>query len=113
MPKDPTRPTHGEVEGSAADEIFGVALQRLAANLRARRLAAGLSQEAIAERTGHAVRHVQRVEAGRVNASVRLLAELAAAVGCDIAALLREPDGVERNAPNEKAPRRAPGSRRR
>lgn len=70
------------------EDLFSDAVGRVAANLRRLRGVAGLSQEAVAERTGHAVRHVQRVEAGHVNPSLRLLMLLAAAVEADVADLL-------------------------
>jgi len=93
------------------DELFGQAAARVADNLRRLRSDADLSQEAVAERTGHAVRHIQRVEAGDVNPSLRLLVLLAASVGADPAELLAPIEGSHR-ARSGTAKRRTSSRRR-
>ena len=52
----------------------------LARRVRSLRKQNGLTQEQLAERTGLAVRHVQKIEACEVNATLMTLAVLAAAL---------------------------------
>lgn len=53
--------------------------------LSARRQAAGLSQVELAEKTGLALRTVQRIDQGRMsNPPVRYLSNLALALGCEL-----------------------------
>lgn len=65
------------------------ALQAIGANLRKRRVSAGLSQERLAEKADLEVRTVQDVEAARTNLSVATLIALADAVGAVPEALFR------------------------
>jgi transcriptional regulator with XRE-family HTH domain len=77
-------------------------------NLRRYRLAAGLSQEAVAERMGVDRAHVSSMERGQQNVTILTVWQVAQAVKCRSAELLDE-DGAENgNMPDplEKAPRR-------
>ncbi len=67
--------------------------RRLGRAVRSARLANSLTQEEIARRSGFGWRHIQKIEAGEVNATLRTICKLAAAVGVDPGALLSEPDG--------------------
>jgi transcriptional regulator with XRE-family HTH domain len=62
---------------------------RVGANIRRLRRLQGWSQEALAERIGMSEKEVGRIERGETNASVDLLAAVAAALGSDICDLLR------------------------
>jgi transcriptional regulator with XRE-family HTH domain len=55
--------------------------QRLAANVRQLRTAQGMTVEEAAGRAGMHWRHLQKIEAGEVNATLRTLARLADALG--------------------------------
>jgi transcriptional regulator with XRE-family HTH domain len=66
--------------------------QRLGRNIRFQRLAAGLSQEALAHRLGLTFQQVQKYEKGTNRVSANRLVELASIFGIDIMALL---DGVD------------------
>lgn len=66
--------------------------RRLGRAVRSARRANALTQEEVARRSGFGWRHIQKIEAGEVNATLRTICKLAAAVGVDPGALLREPD---------------------
>lgn len=61
---------------------------RLARNVRARRMAAGLTLEEAAGRAGLSWRHWQKVEAAETSATLRTLARLAKGLGCEPGDLL-------------------------
>ena len=67
--------------------------KRLASRLRLLRAELGLTQEAAAARSGLALRHLQKIEAGEVNATLNTLTRLATALGVDAGELLRKNDG--------------------
>ena len=68
-----------------------LALQRrLAVNIRQLRQSRNLSQDELSSRAGLAVRHLQKLEAGEVNATLKTLAALAGALDVDPEALLQE-----------------------
>ncbi len=83
---------HAGAPAREQDAAFEIAASRLGANLRRIREERGFSQEQISERAGCAVRHVQRIESGTVNVSLRLLTALAAAVDTDVGELLAAPE---------------------
>lgn len=58
-----------------------------------------LTQEQLAERIGFSIGYLKRIERGRENLTVRSLAQIAEALGSDIAALFREPDHKSRPRP--------------
>jgi transcriptional regulator with XRE-family HTH domain len=65
--------------------------ERLAANVRARREAAGLTLQQAADRGEMHIRHWQRVEAGSLNATIYTLTRLGDALDVDPAELLADP----------------------
>jgi transcriptional regulator with XRE-family HTH domain len=65
--------------------------RRLAANIRLLRQTRHLSQEELSSGAGLAVRHLQKIESGEVNVTLKTLASLAAALDVDPHALLQEP----------------------
>lgn len=67
-------------------------LQQLAANLRAARDAAGISQRRLSELSGVDLAHVNRIEAARRDPSTRVLVRLARALRTTAAELLRDID---------------------
>ena len=65
--------------------------RRLAANVRLLRQGRNLSQDELSSRAGLAVRHLQKVEAGEVNVTLKTLDALAAALDVDPQVLLEGP----------------------
>lgn len=65
---------------------------RRIAELRAAR---GLTQEQLAERLGIDPTHLQKIEGGRLNVTVRTLVTLAAALGCTPGELFEAPQSRE------------------
>ena len=63
---------------------------RLAANLRDGRLRLGWTQEHLAQEAGLAPRHIQKLEAGEVNLTLRTIGRLCAALEMDASTLFRE-----------------------
>jgi transcriptional regulator with XRE-family HTH domain len=75
--------------GTQGEDHLGQQLQeRLARNVRALRREKGLTQERLAVTTGLKVRHIQKIEAGEVNVTLRTLRTLADALQVDPADLL-------------------------
>ncbi|ANH08834.1 helix-turn-helix domain-containing protein [Shinella sp. HZN7] len=66
-------------------------LAHVSGNLRRLRLAAGLSQTALAEASGLSRRMIVALEAGEANISLSSLDRLAAAMGADFVELVRDP----------------------
>ena len=64
----------------------------IAWNLRRLRVAAGLSQEALAVDANVDRSYVGRLERGTVNPGVDVLEKIAVALGCNVADFFREPD---------------------
>ncbi|MEK7214476.1 MAG: helix-turn-helix transcriptional regulator [Chloroflexota bacterium] len=77
------------IEGSTEG---GVVLQRIARRVREMRTRQHLTQEAVAAGARLAVRHLQKVEAGEVNITVRSLVRIASALDVDVSELLRPDD---------------------
>ncbi len=80
-------------------KVFGINMRRL-------RLAARLSQEAIAERMGVDRAHVSGMERGQQNVTLLTLWQAAQALGCRSAALIDEDTIFSSELPSKKAPRR-------
>ena len=82
--------------------------RRFGTNLRRCRLAAGLSQEAVAERMGVDRAHVSSMERGQQNVTLMTLGFAALALKIDPAELLApiSETAVEPNAGRKVAPRR-------
>ena len=60
-------------------------------NIRLLRQRSSLSQDDLSSRAGLAVRHLQKLEAGEVNVTLKTLAALAVALEVDPQVLLQEP----------------------
>ncbi len=75
----------GLVDPMRLDEL----LESIAANVRAQRLEAGLTQEQLAEAAELDHRFLQRVERGQTNLSMAVLVALAEALDTKITSLLR------------------------
>lgn len=80
-------------------KVFGINMRRL-------RLAARLSQEAIAERMGVDRAHVSGMERGQQNVTLLTLWQAAQALGCRAAALIDEDTVSSSELSPKKAPRR-------
>lgn len=76
-----------------ADEDEAAVLARLGRAVRERRAELGISQEALAERSGHHRNFVGRVERGEQNVSVLGLVRIAAALGCPVGDLVADAVG--------------------
>ena len=78
--------------GTTADERLtpgeAALLARIGAEVRRRRTALGLSQEAFAERSGHHRTFVGALERGQMNVSVVGLDRIAGALGCQLVDLV-------------------------
>lgn len=66
------------------------AAQRIAAQIRERRLSAGLTQKQLAARAGITQTVMSRLESGRGNPTLSLLEELAGALDCELVVALEE-----------------------
>lgn len=64
--------------------------------IRRRRLAAGLSQERLAELSGSHFTYISEIESNRRNPSVNVLRRLAAALQIPLSALIGEAEDLER-----------------
>jgi transcriptional regulator with XRE-family HTH domain len=73
------------------DDLEQAASARLRTNVRTRRLAAGLTLKAAAQRAEMHWRHWQKIETGQINITLLTLVRLAVALQVDAAALLRDP----------------------
>ena len=62
------------------------------ARLRDARLRADMTQESLAQASGVAVRHIQRIEVGAGNPTIGTLYALTDALGVDVRQVLPEPD---------------------
>lgn len=87
MPR--ARESNPELE-ALAERLLGRACGSLAANIRERRVHQGLTQEALAEASGHSVVYIRQLErAGSENPTLRVLVLLAHALSCTLPELLR------------------------
>lgn len=80
-------------------KVFGLNMRRI-------RLAAGLSQEAVAEGMSVDRAHVSSMERGQQNVTILTLWQASQALGCRAAALLDENTISSVESPGRKAPRR-------
>lgn len=80
-PKPPPEPSDSEDMSAELRATFG-------ANFKAARLAAGVSQEAVADSAGLGRAHISRIEAGSINITLETASKLAVAVGADARDLL-------------------------
>src|SRR5690606_42134108 len=69
-----------------------VAVERVESQVRERRIAAGLSQQALAARAGLTRQAVSAIEAGRYLPNTAVALRLARALGCPVEELFRLPD---------------------
>ena len=77
----------------------------LAANLRYLRKARGLTQEQVAEAIGINWRHLQKLEAGEVNVTLRTLARICEGLAVDAPSLLTSPPPTHRSPSRRKRSR--------
>ena len=95
---------------ACAPNVRGVdpdaALFDLGRRINELRGAAGLTQEALAERMATDAKDLQRIEAGEVNVTFRTLVRLADALGCSLGELVAPPTSraVKVGRPRKKAP---------
>lgn len=80
-----------------ADNVKRV-IKELAGRLKAARQAAGLSQEALAHKSGIPYRRVQLLESGTSNTTVRTLVRVADALGVEFADLVSGKAGDSRRS---------------
>ena len=93
-------PEGGEILGNRAESQE---LIRLGSRIRERRLSAGLSQEALAEKAGISPNTVSRIEGGLTEMYVETFWKLAQALGADAGSLLcreEKPDSGDRHIKN-------------
>ena len=75
-------------------EAIAADLQKLVGlNLRMHREKRSLTQEQLAHSAGMATRHLQKIEAGRVNVTIRTIARLIHALGLEPQALVAKQTG--------------------
>ena len=75
------------------DAICAELQVRVGANLRRFREGLNLTQEDLAHAAELATRHLQKIEAGQVNVTLRTLGRLGSALGVEASILLEWPDG--------------------
>ena len=71
------------------EDDFTSVRKRIAVKIRLLRACRGLSQEALAQKSGLSTRHLQKLEAGQVNVTVESLSKLSKALEVDISRLFR------------------------
>ena len=81
-PRPPPRPPGDSPPAAPAIVILG-------ANLRRARQRAGLTQAELAQRAGLAQPAISLIEAGQANPTVQTIQQLADALGCPLAELLK------------------------
>lgn len=70
-------------------DAIGANLQeQVGGNIRRLRAARGITQEHLAHVAGLATRHLQKIEAGQVNVTLRTLGRLGAALGVGVSTLV-------------------------
>ena len=76
---------------------FREARLRAGSNVKTLRLAAGLTQESLAQRLGVGWRHLQKIEAGEINLTLRTLCRCADVFCVDVSRMLDTPNTEEAN----------------
>ena len=76
-----------------AGQLVRAAQAKLAKNLRVLRNRRKMTQEELAGRTGLATRHLQKIEAGKVNVTLRTLVVLASVLRVELNHLLASDPG--------------------
>jgi transcriptional regulator with XRE-family HTH domain len=72
------------------EDDFTSVRKRIAVKIRLLRACRGLSQEALAQKSGLSTRHLQKLEAGQVNVTVESLSKLSKALEVDISRLFAQ-----------------------
>ncbi|MFZ4580163.1 MAG: helix-turn-helix domain-containing protein [Myxococcota bacterium] len=67
-------------------------------NIKALRVSADMTQEQLAQRLGCGWRHLQKIEAGEVNLTLRTLCRCSAVFGVDVSTLLAASQTEDANA---------------
>ncbi len=70
--------------------VFSRQAQGVGLNIRRERIAAGLTQEKLAEAADLAPRTIQKIEAGRITILISTLRRIRKAIGCSYEALLAD-----------------------
>ena len=89
MPRKPSKPASIEPPASPPAETVVHDPEALAALIRSRREALGLSQQAVADAIGVSRKFIVDLERGKKSAEIGLAIRAAAAVGIDIVARVR------------------------
>ena len=72
------------------EDPFSPVRKRIAVRIRLFRSCRGLSQEALAQRSGLSTRHLQKLEAGQLNVTIGSLVKLAIALEVDISQMFAQ-----------------------
>lgn len=80
----------GEATPTSSEALFEETQKVLAANVKALRQTAGISQEELGLRMGADQSYVSHVEAGKFNLTLLSLSEIAAALNIKVADLLKD-----------------------
>jgi XRE family transcriptional regulator, regulator of sulfur utilization len=84
-----------------------VAMESFAANVQRLRRKRGWTQEAFADAVGFSPRYIRRLESGEVDATLRTMARVAAALGVPLASMLKV-SRLPEPKPGRPRARRAP-----
>jgi transcriptional regulator with XRE-family HTH domain len=82
-------------ESPEAEPGTALLQERVGANVRAHRESQGLTQEQLAYRAGLATRHLQKIEAGKVNLTLRTIDRLCTALAVDAPNLFKRAEGSQ------------------
>lgn len=92
-PRPPITKDEPTSESAHEESLAPPALQALfGERLRQARIAAGMTQAEMAERSGVHVQYVSKVELGQKNLTLGTMAKLAAVVGHSVSDMLRDPE---------------------
>ncbi len=102
------RRTRAHDDDALREQDIAIVVARLSPNARKLRIAAGLTQERLAERAGIDASYAQRLERGApVNVTIAIVGALARALDADVSKLLRVARPAVRSAGRPRAPRRS------